>query len=194
MCTSISCRCLRPFTHKTCSTFAAFLLRCSVQKFPLQYGSSNMVYSVPALVHFPEDVLSHDALKRYSCAPYESMMWFLNFGIWGPKTPAQQLHCRICESLTLNYVSTSVFSDDVGEPQKRFRGSRRPFIIRNMALTNTSPNNVVIVAERPASIAGLEKDLVHVNYFTEPLDSSVKLSQSSHFCIFPVSILQADNC
>lgn len=82
-----------------------------------------------------------------------------NFKIWhpGPQNRTWQFHHRIHESLKLNCIPTNALSANVGKPQKRFRGCRHPFIIRNMVLTDAFHNNVVIVAGKPVSIVGLGK-------------------------------------
>lgn len=125
-------------------------------KFSLLCGSYKMVHSAHALMHLSEDALHHGALDIFSCFLYESIMRLFKFEIQEYKNRAQQLYRRSCESITLDYAFTNALSDDVSDSKEHSRGQRHPFLIRNTVLADTSCNNDVTVAEKPASMAGLE--------------------------------------
>lgn len=96
-----------------------------------------MTYSIHAFTHFPEDAVRHLLLNSFSCLLYESSVRLLKFGIRWHKTPTRQLHRRICEPVTLDYVFTNAISNEIVDPQRCFHGSRRPFIVKTV-LTDIS--------------------------------------------------------
>ena len=166
---------------KMCEYYLEFvrkLLAKTVEQYAALYGVSEVTFNMHSMLHLCDEVKAHGNLDSFSAFPFESYMQKLRAFVRSGNLPASQIYRRLSER-------DSFFKKNVKEKLASTNSSTSSTIYWGPTLLSDSlPNNAVLVDGLPAVISAVRYDSIRIQRFQSLENWFDKCIPSSHLGIY----------